>query len=219
VGQRSDYGAEAKALISDHMETLRSIENKLQASSPVSCNVPDAPAAGDFDPERFDATWTSMSELYTLALRCDLVRYGTHQFTCARDKFVQKNKFGDPHELGHRWRTTKENGFDVPFRWYLEHMAEFLAMLDDPEFTDVGGGTVLDNTLVLVGTEVSNPNHAWDNCTFLLAGATGTVKPGVHEFGDQKNDVDLYNTVSQALGITEPFGDMSFFNSTLAGVT
>ena len=218
VGQRSDYGAEAKALVTDHLETLRVIESKLGASEQVACDVPNPPSELEFEPERFDATWTLMSELYTLAMRCDLARFGTHQFTCAGDKFVQNGRFGDPHELGHRWRTTNENGFDVPFRWYLEHMAEFLLMLDDPSFVDLDGRTVLDNTLVLLGTEVSNPNHAWDNCTFLLAGATGTIQPGVYEYGDQKNDVDLFNTVSRAIGIEEPFGDMSFFNSTLEGV-
>jgi hypothetical protein len=72
------------------------------------------------------------------------------------------------------------------------HVAYFLNLLDDPSFREPNGGTLLDNTMVLIGTEVSNPNHDWDDCTFLVAGARAVIKPGVYDYRNASNDVDLH---------------------------
>jgi hypothetical protein len=86
------------------------------------------------------------------------------------------------------------------------------------------GGSLLDNTPVLIGTEVSDPApHSFSKQTFMLAGGGaaaggGLFKPGAYDFGDKSSEVDLYSTVSRALGIADKFGDQKFFTDYLPGV-
>jgi hypothetical protein len=52
----------------------------------------------------------------------------------------------------------------------------------------------------------------------MIAGGGSHFRAGVHDFGDQRTDVDLYSTVARALGIGETFGDARHFTGHLAGL-
>ena len=82
----------------------------------------------------------------------------------------------------------------------MGNLAYFLKGMDDPAFTLPEGGTLLDNTAVLIGTEVGDPApHSFSALTFMLAGGGGVFKPGAYDFGDKHSEVDLYSTVARAL--------------------
>lgn len=72
-----------------------------------------------------------------------------------------------------------------------------------------GGQTLLDNTMVLFGSNLGNANsHDWKNLPMLLAG--GGFKHGSHIAGDAKNNTPMSNlfvTMLQKLGVeTDTFG-------------
>jgi hypothetical protein len=126
-----------------------------------------------------------------------------------------------PHVLAHAWGSSNENGFDICVTWLMEKIAYFLDQLDDPTWPDPLGGTILDNTLVMIGTELgpeSSGQHYVDYMTYFLAGGGGRITPGIHDF-DGSTDVDLYSTVTRAMGLGDAFGDPVDFSDHLDIVT
>jgi hypothetical protein len=154
-----------------------------------------------------------------MSLRCDVARVGNLTCTAAGDRYNFADQGTNVHDLAHGWRPGGENGFDKSVTWLMGRLAYFLKAMDDPAFTLPEGGTLLDNCPVMIGTEVGDPApHSFSNLTFMLAGGGGLFKPGVHEFGDKRSEVDLYSTVSRALGIGDKFGDPRYFSDYLTGV-
>ncbi len=94
-------------------------------------------------------------------------------------------------------------------------IAQFLKKLNDSAFPDTDGKTLLDNTTVLIGTELSDPpSHSRQDMTFFLAGAKQRFKKGTQELGE-RSDIDLYNTVLRSMGVNVPFGKQSAYKGQL----
>ncbi len=242
TGDRSPYSAGVKALMSDHLDLVRSLERRsLDMEPPVSCEAPPAPA--DLEPSQactadlcpgddtyyygsgganWNEVWELNSELFAMALRCGRTRFGTMGCSGGGDRYPipelrAQGITESPHILAHPWTRSNENGFDVCVQWLMQKVAFFLAQLDDPAWLDPNGGTVLDNTLVLIGTELgtaTDNQHHVDYMTFWLAGGDGRIQSGIFDY-DGRSDVDLYSTVSRAMGLGDEFGDMGDFNGHL----
>ncbi len=95
--------------------------------------------------------------------------------------------------------------------WYMKQFADLLAGLK--AIDDGNGQTMLDNSLVLMGTEVANgANHSHDDIPFILAGhAGGALTSGkFHALPAQRSHNDLLITVGQAMGVPmTTFGEAS----------
>jgi hypothetical protein len=231
-----------RALISDHLDLVRELEKQAIGIEMLTCSEPPA-APPDLAPSQactaelcpgddayyygsgganWNEVWELNSQLFAMALRCGITRFGTMGCSGGGDRYPipELNAQGvseSPHVLAHVWSPSGENGFDVCVRWLMEKVAYFLAQLDDPAWLDPDGGTVLDNTLVLVGTELGTAGsgqHYVDYMTFLLAGGGGRITPGVFDY-DGRSDVDLYSTLSHAMGLGDSFGDASAFSGLL----
>ena len=237
----SGYSKGVRALIGDHLELVRELEQQA-VEIEYSCTEPP-PEPADIEPSQsctaalcpgddafyygsggtnWNEVWELNSQLFAMALRCGVTRFGTMGCTGGGDRYPipELNAQGiseSPHVLAHDWASSNENGFDLCVTWLMEKVAYFLAQLDDPAWPDPMGGTVLDNTLVLVGTELgpeSAGQHYVDYMTFWLAGGGGRITPGIYDF-DGRSDVDLYSTVTRAMDLGDQFGDQSEFNAHL----
>jgi hypothetical protein len=237
-----------RATLSNHFEAVRSLERRAAAlemgvgGGNAACAMVKPPA--DLAPQQtcsrgcdtkgsrgghqaggganrssnWDEIWPLVADLFVLALRCDITRVGNLTCTAAGDRYNFGAQTTNVHDLAHGWRPGGENGFDQSVTWCMGRLAYFLGKLDDPAFPLPEGGTLLDNTPVLIGTEVGDPApHSFANLTFMLAGG-GLFKAGAHDFGNKATDVDLYSTVARALGIADRFGDPRHFTDYLPGV-
>ncbi len=208
---------------------------------PLKCDAPAAPpdltpsqdCSADLCPgddtfyygsggSNWNEVWELNSDLYAMALRCGVTRFGTMGCSGGGDRYPipelrAQGITESPHILAHPWTRASENGFDICVRWLMDKVAYFLTQLDDPAWPDPQGGTVLDNTLVLIGTELGTANdnqHHVDYMTYWLAGGDGRIQNGIHDY-DGRSDVDLYSTVSRAMSMGDAFGDMGDFNDHL----
>src|SRR5204863_4885363 len=155
----------------------------------------------------WDMVWPLLADLFVTGMRCDLARCGNLTCTASGDRYNYPGQGTNVHDLAHAWRPSGENGFDKSVTWLMGNLAYFLKGMDDPSFTLPEGGTLLDNTPVLVGTEVADPApHSFSKLTFMLAGGGGLFKPGLYDYADRHSEVDLYSTISRALGIADQFG-------------
>jgi len=238
-GERSPYSRGVRALIADHLDLVRSLERRsIEIDGPLlTCDTPEAPP--DIAPSQactaalcpgddsfyygsgganWNQVWELNSELFAMALRCGVTRFGTMGCSGGGDRYpipeLQAEGITEsPHVLAHPWTRANENGFDRCVRWLMEKVAFFLSQLDDPAWPDLEGGTMLDNTLVLIGTELgtaTDNQHHVDYMTFWLAGGGGRIQSGVFDY-DGRSDVDLYSTISRAMSLGDEFGDMNDF--------
>ena len=223
----SGYGVNTRRLITQHADTVRDLERQVQAltDGSLGCPAPAAPPSvggngvepSDFD--RWDKNWAIMTDLYVLALRCDLVRTGTIMVGSGGDSFAYHGPGGsiaDVHQdMDHQWNelSPANTKLWLESRAYLySKVAELLGKLDDPSYHDTNGGTLLDNTTVLVGTELGDPLHDLKDLTYFLAGGRNRFKRGVIDLQGH-NDVELYTTILKGIGSKKTLGNQTRFQA------
>ncbi|MEN9578264.1 MAG: hypothetical protein RJA70_1273 [Pseudomonadota bacterium] len=136
-----------------------------------------------------DTVWqraTAMNDLLVMALECDVTRVITYQLDNSRSDLVyswlrlenggQVNAFHDETHL--RWdpKPASPPGFEAISTWMSQVVADLVQKLDGvPE----GAGTLLDNSVVMYGSDQHNADHAaWDLPIVLFGGGSGTFKRG-----------------------------------------
>ena len=215
--------------IEQHLDAIREVEKRLDAPTGViggSCQKPeisDAPTGVDTflgDPTNFGTIGTMHMDLAALALACDLTRVVTLQWSAATNNrpypFLEYGGapiVGDEHVLGHMPDSDADawGKLAVIRRWNLQNFRYFLEKLDAiPE----GEGTMLDNTVVVLGSEIARGNtHSHMDQHFVVAGsAGGALATGKFiEYAGERYHNDLLLTLLHAMGIDQTtFGDPNF---------
>lgn len=223
------YSIASRALIAEHLDTVRELERKIVARetrlAENACLVPPmppdiSPSVGCLSEEEcgawgipvgpatsnWDQVWSLNCELYALALSCDMVRFGSIVCTSGGDRYSIPGLTHTPHGYAHEWRAHQDNEFAICVEWTMSKIAELLGHL----------GPVLDRTLVLIGTELGDPApHSHKDMTYILAGAPSHLQLGVDYDFEGKTVVDLLSTVSTLTNTGDVFGDPRHFSGHL----
>ena len=247
ISDRSYLGAESKAKLKIHLDGIRNVEQRLIPTEaalmptlpecrptasltdplglPYDQETPDTPQLPDvFKPHSAPMNHVTyleavrlQAELFALALRCDLTRFGSLlltdkggnlQFTGTyTGQAVGSIDFGAEtatdsihNELFHRQRLPEIARYQ---HFCMSGLASALSAFDDPLFAEANGKTVLDNTLVVIGTEYGL-DHGLTGVFHALAGGHGHFKPGF--FSEQANVIDFYDTLLRPYGIESRIG-------------
>jgi hypothetical protein len=166
-----------------YLEDVREIERRLQLAGASAVGDLDVPAKPVGVPTSFVAHSKLMFDLLTLAWQAEITRVST--FMVAREvsgRVYGESGINDPfHNLSHHSevpanieRLSKLNAFHT-----ASTIGYFLQKLND---TPDGDGTLLDHSMVLYGSGMSNSNqHDHDPLPLLLAGgASGKLQGGRH---------------------------------------
>jgi hypothetical protein len=182
------------------------------------------PAVGDLLPKTtpyFDAMWSLMIDLYVLAMRCDLVRFGNVMVGSGGDSYAFTSPHGHVDNIHgdgyHRWDDPGVRLLVADnVAWQMSKIAELLRKLDDPAYKDVDGASLLDNTTVVIGTELGDDvaGHGLKDMPFWIAGGRRRFRRGNFAFPG-RSDVDFYNTVLRPFGVSSVIGDRTYFNDLL----
>jgi hypothetical protein len=107
-----------------------------------------------------------------------------------------------------------QENFDILTKintWEITQFAKLCGKLD--AVSDINGKSVLDNSLIYLGSEIEDGNsHSHLNMPILLAGgANGAISPGRHLVYDKSFSVaQLYISMLDAMAVpTATFGDAS----------
>ncbi len=245
TGDRSYLGAESKLKLTQHLNSIREIELSLAPADDVidmgdpmppmgaTCDVPDVPrdpSIADYDrftygtgdgAPRIDWQDVQMvfglhAQLYAMALRCDLVRYGNLMFESAGG---HTNLGGTYRAMGESTDFPGNSQHDSYFhgnqpreaRLYqhfaLSSVAAFLEALDDDDFREANGATVLENATIVLGTEYGW-NHNKTDVFHAVFGGGERFQRGF--FTDRRmNGIDLYNAILRGHGIEAGIGSAS----------
>lgn len=151
-----------------------------------------------------------MFNLMTLALQTDTTRIST--FMLAREGSNRGyREIGVPE--GHHGLSHHRNDpalMDKVAAINLYHMQQFAAFVQKLKNTPDGDGSLLDHTMIVYGSGISDGNkHNHDDLPVLLAGGSRNFKTGRHvKLGESTPVANLYLSMLDAMNVpTESLGD------------
>jgi hypothetical protein len=180
---RAEVGPGDRNLVDEYTEDVREIERRLQIAMKASMVATTDMGVPVGVPQTFDEHIKLQFDLLTLAFKADITRVGTLLF--ARDLtgrtypeseaptigFHGGSHHGeDPKRIG---ELSKINQYHVKM---LAHLIEKLSTTRD------GAGTLLDQSLVLYGSNMGNSNQHvhYDVPHVLIGGLNGKLQGGRH---------------------------------------
>jgi hypothetical protein len=174
-------GPSDNAMLSDYLESVREIERRIQkmeARDLSHVDIPNAPAAG---PIAFDQHLNLMFDLVALAYQANMTR--VFSFMIAAEVSGQTyNHIGVPdafHPLSHHNNEPAKMERLAKVQTY--HTQVFAKFLDKLAKMSDGDGTMLDHSLFLYGSNMSNSNaHNHYPLPTSIVGGWKTVKGGQH---------------------------------------
>jgi hypothetical protein len=202
-GLQTDLGPYDRQKLAEYLDAVRDVERRIQKTEErTGDNLPDVIRPAGI-PSSFEGHARLMFDLQLLAFQTDLTRVFT--FVIARESSTRAYpEIGVPdahHPLSHHQnnaekleKLTKVNAFHV------KQLAYFLEKL---QATQEGDGSMLDNTIVLYGSGMSDGNlHTPQNVPTLLAAGKGCgIKGG--RFVQYQPETPLANL---QLTLLEQFG-------------
>ena len=210
---RNDLGPGDQAKLSDYLDTVRELERRVSMAGSrdlTGVNVPDAPVG---ELEDFDKQVRLMFDLLALAYQADLTRIASYVMA-AEGTNRTYNHVGVPdsfHPVSHHSNDRERiRRLTIIQRYHMERFADFLQKLNE---TQEGDGSILDHSLFLYGSNMSNSNQH-DNYplpTLLVGGANGRHVGGKNVAPPEHTPLaNLHLAILDKLGIKQ----QTFGNST-----
>ena len=174
--------ASDRTRLGEYLDDVREIERRIQKAEnqiPADLKLPEAPVGV---PESFDEHFKIMFDLQVLAFRAEITRVATLMY--ARDTsgaVYPQSSIRDGFHVASHHSNNRANmdKFALINKYHVEMLAYFL---DKLKSTPDGDGNLLDHSMVLYGSSMSNGNqHDHDPLPVVLAGgASGQLNGGRH---------------------------------------
>ena len=203
--------ASDRTRLGEYLDDVREIERRIQKAEnqiPADLKLPEAPVGV---PESFDEHFKIMYDLQVLAFRAEITRVATLMY--ARDTsgavYPQSGIRDGFHVASHHSNNRANmDKFALINKYHVEMLAYFL---DKLKSTPDGDGNLLDHSMVLYGSSMSNGNqHDHDPLPVVLAGgASGQLNGGRHmTYAPHTPMSNLLLTMLDKLGIqSDKHGD------------
>lgn len=220
---RARLGATEQAKLDAHLDALRGVEQRVQSagsgatpSPTLACSAAPASlaavnAARMSDPANFPSILRAQTDLAVQAAACGLTSCAVIQASQHTSELIMSRFPNTPlftsnsdmrsHQASHYGSTgdAKYASYTAQRTWFVEQFAYLLEQLRQrPD----GAGTMLDTSLVLLCTEVSDGNvHGHDDMPFVVAGGAGGAHRGgrILEAWNRRHS-DLLFTVAKLCG-------------------
>jgi hypothetical protein len=216
---RNEVGAADKRVMDSYLETIREIERRLEkakARDLSAIKLPDAPPG---ELEVFGDQVNMMFDLLAVAYQANLTRVATYMMVAegTARAYTHLGVSDGFHAVSHHAnmpdRLVKLTNIQT---W---HMQQFARFLDRLAATPDGDGSLLDHSLFMYGSNMSNSDrhNNYPLPIILVGGANGKLKGGKHIVpADHTPVANLHLSVLNLMGIPQE----KFSNSTgmLAGV-
>jgi hypothetical protein len=217
-------GASDRGKLNEYLEAIRDIERRIQMAeeqnATVTLPVMDRPTS---IPEEFDEHARLMMDLMVIAYQTDMTRV----VSCMIAREASNRSYrsiGVPD--GHH-SVTHHDGDPAKIEKVVKinrlHAQTFAYLLQKMQSTPDGDGTLLDHSMILYGSSISDGNaHTHDDLPLVLVGgACGQIKGGRHlRFPKETpmNNLLLTMLFKAALHPSAKLGDSSGFLEHLSDV-
>jgi hypothetical protein len=215
---KNDLGATDQRTINQYTDEIREIERRIQIAAKASSDTPELDLPPGI-PEQFDEHVKLHFDLLALAFKADITRVatvlGARDLTSRVYPFPRTALFPDGgtsvsfHGGSHHQDDLAQiRRYAALNRYHVSTLAYFAEKLRSiPE----GDGTLLDNSLILYGTNMGNSNQHqhYDVPHILVGGAAGKLEGNRHLAYERKSVttgnlllsvLDMYGIHNQAQG-------------------
>ncbi len=219
---RAELGSIEKTKLDLHLESLREVEKRIKGGGVVptaSCENPSVDTSGFTDgelykDEKFPSLLRAQVDLMVLAMACGLTKVGVIQASQHTSELImsrfpgtemytpnfdmrshQASHYGASHDAA----KAEYKAFLLQRKWYVE---QFAYLLNELKSRPEDGATMLDNSIVVLCTEVCDGNmHLHDDMPFVLAGrAGGAISTGrLLQYGYERHG-KLFVSIANAMG-------------------
>ena len=211
--------------LDEYLESIRDIEKRIEHSAKQgllegwrpTIDKPNMPRPSDGIPQDVPQHMKLMLDLIVLAFQMDKTRIVTcmlnNDLSQMNFKFVEGVKGALHLDLTHNGKAPAAEAMYLKTNQF--HIAQFAYLVDRMKKIDEGGQSLLDNSMMLGGSNLfDGDTHGADQMPLLLAGkGGGTLQPGrVLDYLEQGNDkrraCSLYLSLMDRMGVKlERFGD------------
>lgn len=244
VGRRytalsAQLGSADRHKLEQHLTKIRELEQSLSTVtvSGGACKAPERVDTSDYNPTSglrssddgsirdgsTDAAIPKVGKLMTdmlvMSLACDITPVATLQWsdTEAKHTFpwldLKEHHHYYQHDGGFRPDECEKIG-----NWYSQQHAYLLQAM---AAVDMGGHSLLDESVVLFGSELGDPpSHKKNDVPFLLAGGGGGLRGGRFLSYDRRSHNDLLVAILNLFGDDrKTFGDAEYCDEPLSNLT
>ena len=198
-------GASDKQLLEGYLDNVREIERRIELAASQDLSKLDVPTAPVGELDNFDEQVKLLFDLLALAYQADLTRVASY-IMVAEGTNRTYNHIGVSdafHPLSHHANDLERIRKLVLIQSY--HVERFAAFLDKMANTPDGDGSLLDHSLFMYGSNMSNSDmhNNYPVPNMLVGGGNGTMKlGGKHLDLPAKTPLaNLHLTVLQKAGI------------------
>lgn len=207
-----------------HLDTLRSIEKRVATqgeagSQTTTCHSAELKAKVETLKNDYVAHGALQMDLMALTLACGLTNIGSIRWSTSSSDV--RHTWINSSRAWHNGLAHGGGGAADEFRrvthWYAEQFASLIKRLKAyPE----AGGSVLDNALVIWGSDMANGGHGFRGATFVIGGKCGgAIRPGRTQTYSDGGQNDFFAALCHAMGApTEKFGNPLFASRPLSGL-
>ena len=206
----SGLGTKDRLRLDEYTEHVREIERRIERSERQAHEQPDVPAEPVGVPESYEAHVALMFDLLAIAYQADLTRVFT--FMLARE--VSQRTYPNlgvtepHHSISHHGNRPEAIAGHTKVNVY--HMTLFANFLERLRATPDGDGSLLDHSLIVYGSGMSDGNgHTGGPLPMaVVGGGAGQLKGNRHiVLPAQTPQANLLLSVAQAFGVEdERFG-------------
>ena len=211
AGLQKELPAADRSRLNQYLEEVREIERRIQKAAQQAKSDVTLPEAPVGIPDDFEEHLKLMFDLQALAYQAEITRISTLLYSHETSGTVYpKSGVRDGfHNASHHSNNRKNmDQFAVLNRYHVTTLTHFFNKLKS---TPDGDGTLLDHSLILYGSTLSDGNeHNHDPLPVILAGgASGRIKGGRHlKYAPHTPMSNLYLSLLDKFGVRqERFGD------------
>jgi len=209
---QGELGNEDRATLDAYLESVREIERRAKkagAKDLSAFNLPEAPAG---ELEKFEEQVKLMFDLAALAYQADLTRVISY-IMVAEGTNRTYNHIGVPdsfHPVSHHANDLERIQKLVKIQtWHMEKFSEFLTKMAK---TPDGEGTLLDHSIFMYGSNMSNSDlhNNYPIPNIVVGGGNGKMKLGGQHLALPEHTpiANLHLTLLQKVGLErDKFGD------------
>jgi hypothetical protein len=179
---RRQLGSRDRAVLGDYLESVREVERRVQKMEQQDLSQLKLPPVPIGVPDQFPQEQMLMFDMIALAFQANLTRIAT-MMMAAEVSNMTYNFIGVPdafHPVSHhQGDATKIEKLVKIQTFHSQQLAKFLKRLGE---TPDGDGSLLDHSLIVYGSNMSNSNahNQYPLPTALVGKACGRVKGGQH---------------------------------------
>jgi hypothetical protein len=210
-GLQRQLGAADRSIVADYLDSVREIERRVQLLGErdlSGVDLPEIPVA----PPSFDERLRLMFDLLSVAYQTNMTRIASFMLA-AEVSNTPYDHVGVPdafHPLSHHAENRQSiEKLVIVQRYHSQVFADFLARLGS--MPDGDGGSILDNSIFLYGSNMSNSNNhdSFPLPTLVFGGGSGSIKGHQHlRYPDRTPIANLLLTLLNRAGVpVESVGD------------